>query len=106
MNDQLKVIGQPIIRKDALDKVTGAARYTADIPYSLEGIASENVFLIGKVVRSTHHHAKIVRIDTTKANQVDGVAAVITGADVQGELDNAVEKIDQDIEDNQGYPLP
>jgi multiple sugar transport system substrate-binding protein len=34
------------------------------------------------------------------------VQNIVTGADVQTELDNAVKQIDQDIEDNQGYPLP
>ena len=34
------------------------------------------------------------------------IANIVAGADVQTELDKAVEKIDQDIEDNQGYPLP
>jgi multiple sugar transport system substrate-binding protein len=36
----------------------------------------------------------------------EAVRNIIAGADVQSELDNAVEKIDQDIEDNQGYPFP
>ena len=36
----------------------------------------------------------------------EAIRNIITGADVKGELDKAVEKIDQDIEDNQGYPLP
>ena len=36
----------------------------------------------------------------------DVIQNIVAGADVQEELDKAVEKIDQDIEDNQGYPLP
>jgi len=36
----------------------------------------------------------------------EAIRNIITGAEVQSELDKAVEKIDQDIEDNQGYPLP
>jgi multiple sugar transport system substrate-binding protein len=36
----------------------------------------------------------------------DAVNNIVAGADVQDELDKAVEKIDQDIQDNQGYPLP
>lgn len=36
----------------------------------------------------------------------DAVNNIVAGADVQSELDKAVEKIDQDIQDNQGYPLP
>jgi multiple sugar transport system substrate-binding protein len=34
------------------------------------------------------------------------VQNIVTGADVKAELDNAVKQIDQDIQDNQGYPLP
>ncbi len=36
----------------------------------------------------------------------DAIQNIVTGADVKEELDKAVETIDQDIEDNQGYPLP
>jgi multiple sugar transport system substrate-binding protein len=36
----------------------------------------------------------------------EAVQNIVTGADVKAELDKAVEKIDQDIEDNKGYPLP
>jgi len=36
----------------------------------------------------------------------EAVNNIVAGADVQEELDKAVKKIDQDIEDNQGYPLP
>jgi multiple sugar transport system substrate-binding protein len=36
----------------------------------------------------------------------EAIRNIIAGADVKGELDNAVEKIDLDIEDNQGYQLP
>jgi multiple sugar transport system substrate-binding protein len=36
----------------------------------------------------------------------EAVQNIISGADVKEELDKAVEKIDQDIEDNQGYPMP
>src|SRR5919108_1539488 len=69
-------IGQPIPRVDGTDKVTGRARYAADI--SLPGT------LWGKSLHSTYAHARIVRIDTTAARKVPGVHAVITGADVRG----------------------
>ena len=36
----------------------------------------------------------------------EAVQNIVTGADVKAELDKAVKKIDQDIEDNQGYPIP
>ena len=68
-----KYIGTTPDRPDGLDKVTGRARYGADI--SLPGM------LHGAVVRSPHAHAKILKIDTSKAMALDGVKAVVTRAD-------------------------
>src|SRR5262245_54868875 len=70
---QFKVIGTRPIRHDGVDKVTGRARYGADI--SLPGM------LHGKVLRSPHAHARIKSIDASAALTVPGVKAVITGAD-------------------------
>src|SRR5215468_6850932 len=64
------VIGQPIPRADGAAKTTGHARYAADI--SLPGT------LWDKSLHSPYAHARIVRIDTTAAQQVPGVHAVIT----------------------------
>jgi CO/xanthine dehydrogenase Mo-binding subunit len=72
------VIGQPTRRVDGAEKVTGQARYAADV--SLPGT------LWGKSLHSPYAHARIVRIDMTAAQQVPGVHAVITGADVRGGL--------------------
>ncbi len=69
-------IGASVPRLEGPDKVTGRARYTADV--TLPGT------LWGKVLRSPHPHARIVRVDATAARQVPGVRAVITGQDVQG----------------------
>ncbi len=60
-------------RGDAIDKVTGRARYAAD--YNLPGQ------LIGKVLRSPHAHANIKSIDTTEAEALPGVKAVVTRDD-------------------------
>ena len=60
-------------RIDARDKVTGRARFGAD--YNLPGQ------LIGRVLRSPHPHARIVSIDTSKAEALAGVKAVITRDD-------------------------
>ncbi|HET9482159.1 MAG TPA: xanthine dehydrogenase family protein molybdopterin-binding subunit, partial [Candidatus Polarisedimenticolia bacterium] len=65
-----QVIGKPVPRVDAVDKVTGAARYAADM--NLPGM------LWGKFVRSTHPHARIRGINTAKAEALPGVMAVIT----------------------------
>ena len=69
-----RVIGTTPIRHDATDKVTGQARYGADI--SLPGI------LHGKVLRSPHSHAKIKSIDASKALALPGVKAFVTSDDM------------------------
>src|SRR5919198_1374129 len=66
-------VGTRTIRPDGVDKVTGRARFGAD--YNLAGQ------LIGRVLRSPHPHAKIVAIDTSKAEALPGVKAVITRED-------------------------
>ena len=58
---------------DGPDKVTGAARFTFDV--ILRGM------LHAKVLRSPHPHARIVAIDTSRAEALPGVVAVVTGAD-------------------------
>ncbi|HEV8636122.1 MAG TPA: xanthine dehydrogenase family protein molybdopterin-binding subunit [Chloroflexota bacterium] len=73
---QYKVIGQPLPRVDGLGKVTGVDKFAAD--YSLPGM------LVAKVVRSPHAHARITRIDASKAEAYPGVGAVLTGADLEG----------------------
>ncbi len=65
------------IRKDALDKVTGKARYTADL-------SPTEVFHVA-VLRSPHHHAKIKSIDINKAENSPGVVQIITAEDIPGE---------------------
>jgi CO/xanthine dehydrogenase Mo-binding subunit len=69
-----QVLGQPIGRVDGVEKVTGNALYTSDLP--LEGV------LWGKVLYSPYAHARILSIDTSAAKALPGVVAVITGADV------------------------
>ena len=69
-----KVIGTRVKRPDGLDKVTGRARYGADMnaPGQLASL----------MLRSPHAHAKIVKIDTSKAEKLKGVKAVLTAADL------------------------
>lgn len=71
-----KIIGKAVPRKEGGDKVSGRTIYTADL--HLPGL------LWGKILRSPHPHARIERIDVSKARQVAGVKAVITGADARG----------------------
>ena len=69
-------IGQPTVRVEGQEKVTGAMRYTADV--ALPGT------LWGRALRSPLPHARVLRLDTSRARQVAGVHAVLTGADVRG----------------------
>jgi len=70
----MSLIGQRIPRQDARAKVTGAARYTADL--KLPGL------LHGAMVRSPLPHARIVHVDTSRAEALPGVRCVVTGAGV------------------------
>ncbi len=71
---EFSVIGQPLPKVDAWAKVVGETRYADDLV--LPRLAH------GKLLRSTHPHALIKRIDTTRAQALPGVYAVITGADL------------------------
>jgi len=63
--------GVPLI--DGIEKVTGRARYTADLDHAGA--------LVGMIFRSPVSHGEIKRLDVTKARQLDGVVAVVTGDD-------------------------
>lgn len=69
-----KVIGTRPKRPDGIDKVTGRAKYGAD--------SNAPGQLVGLMLRSPHAHAKIVKIDTSKAEKLKGVKAIITSADL------------------------
>ncbi len=64
-------VGKSVYRKDALEKVTGAAKYTADF--------SERDVLHGRLVVSSYAHAKIKSVDTSAAWTVQGVRAIVLG---------------------------
>ena len=67
------IIGKSIAMVDAAGKSTGAGKYTDDL--SLPGM------LTGKILHSPHPHARIKRIDTSRAEKLDGVVAVVVGSD-------------------------
>src|ERR1700744_3369970 len=69
-----KWIGQRTIRPDGVDKVTGRAAFAADT--TMPGM------IWGKVLRSPHAHARIKSIDTSKAEALPGVKAVVTSRDI------------------------
>jgi 4-hydroxybenzoyl-CoA reductase alpha subunit len=74
MKEQFTVVGQPLPKIDAWAKVTGETRYADDLV--LPRMAH------GKLLRSSHAHARIRAIDTTRASALPGVYAVITGHDL------------------------
>lgn len=74
----LRVVGTRPVRPDGVDKVTGRATFGAD--FQMPGM------LFGKVKRSPHAHAVIRSIDTSKAESLPGVKAVMTGADDMPEI--------------------
>lgn len=69
-----KVVGTRPIRHDGADKVTGRAKYGADV--KLSGL------IHGYILRSPHAHARIKSIDTSAAETYPGVHAVVTGKDI------------------------
>ncbi len=80
MTEKLSVVGRRVPRWRAHDKATGTAKFLADI--KLPGM------LEGKILFSPHAHAKILKIDTSKAEKLPGVEAVITWEDVPKNLFN------------------
>ncbi len=70
----LNVAGKSVIRRDLLEKLTGEALYSADL--KLPGM------LHGQILRSPHPHADITGIDTSQAERLLGVRAVLTPFDV------------------------
>src|SRR4051812_36523055 len=71
---ELKIVGPSPVRPDGVPKVTGLANYGAD--FVLPGM------LWGKILRSPHAHARIRKIDTSKAEALKGVKAVMTSKDL------------------------
>ena len=83
------VLGTRPIRHDGVDKVTGRALYGADV--RMAGL------LHGFVLRSPHAHARIRRIDTSKAEALPGVKAVVTAADFPQGPDKMVDLGEGDV---------
>jgi CO/xanthine dehydrogenase Mo-binding subunit len=70
----LRVVGHPVQRVDAVEKVTGRARYVTDLV--LPGMA------YARVLRSPYAHARVRRVDVTRARARPGVVAALAGADL------------------------
>jgi len=71
---ELDVVGKSLLRQDALEMVTGQARYSADV--AIPGL------LHAKLLRSPFPHARIISINTARAEKLPGVWAVIGPDDV------------------------
>jgi CO/xanthine dehydrogenase Mo-binding subunit len=71
--EERNLVGKNMNRVDATSKATGAALYSADLTLPR--------MLIGKVLRSPYPHARIVGIDTSRAERLPGVRAIITGSE-------------------------
>ena len=74
--DDLRVVGKNWVRLDGVDKVTGRSVFADDV--RLPGM------LFGKLLRSPHAHARILNIDTSHAEALPGVKAVVTAQDARG----------------------
>ncbi|NCF27163.1 MAG: molybdopterin-dependent oxidoreductase [Gammaproteobacteria bacterium] len=74
-SNEYKWVGTSQVRPDGVDKVTGRASFGADL-------YAPNM-LFGKVLRSPHPHARIVSIDTSKAEALPGVKSVVTKDDIR-----------------------
>jgi len=71
-----KIINKSVRRIDAYEKVTGKAKFGADLNYTHQ--------LYAKTVYSKYPHAKILKIDTKKAERLEGVVTIITAKDIPG----------------------
>jgi len=76
MKDNLLIVGKRYERKDAIGKVTGSAIYANDINFDGQ--------LFGGVLRSPHAFATVLSVDTTEAEKIPGVHAVMTSKDIPG----------------------
>ena len=72
--EKYSVIGKSVPKIDSRVKVTGQAKYTGDLRFPN--------MLVGKILTSPHAHARILSIDTSEAEKLPGVKAVITHKDV------------------------
>jgi len=81
--NERQVLGKRISRLDGPDKVTGKAKYTSDV--NLAGT------LHAKFLRCPHAHARVTSIDTSAAESLPGVKAVLTGTDLPDAGDQMVD---------------
>ncbi len=86
---QTRFVGKPIARIDALEKALGKTRFMSDLVFPN--------MLWGKVLRAAYPHARICRIDTSRAEQLPGVRCVLTHRHVMGLNGFGIVKPDQPV---------
>ncbi|HXM53233.1 MAG TPA: molybdopterin cofactor-binding domain-containing protein, partial [Candidatus Binatus sp.] len=74
MAEELTVVGKSLTKPDAFAKVSGQTKFADDLALPR--------MLFGRILRSPHPHARILRVDTTRARTLPGVLAVLTGDDL------------------------
>jgi CO/xanthine dehydrogenase Mo-binding subunit len=72
--DELAVVGKSLTKPDAFAKVSGQTKFADDLALPR--------MLFGRILRSPHPHARILRVDTARARALPGVLAVLTGDDL------------------------
>jgi xanthine dehydrogenase molybdenum-binding subunit len=82
----LRAISRRLPRPDAVDKVTGKGMYADDL--HVEGM------LHARALRSQYPHARLLKVDVSRARELPGVAAVLTAGDIPGRKDCGVHQID------------
>src|ERR687884_547312 len=68
------IVGKRNLKYDWHAKLTGAAKYTDDLKLPR--------MIYGRLLRSPHPHARILHVDTSRAERMPGVFAVLTGKDL------------------------
>jgi CO/xanthine dehydrogenase Mo-binding subunit len=81
--ERWEVIGTSIPRTDAIEKVVGRALYATDL--KIQGM------LHGKILRSPLPHAKILNVDTSRAQRLPGVKAIVTGKDLNARYGTCIQ---------------
>ena len=74
MADEFAVVGKSLTKPDAFAKVSGQTKFADDLALPR--------MLFGRILRSPHPHARILRVDTARARALPGVLAVLTGDDL------------------------
>ena len=72
--EELSIVGKPLIKPDAFSKVSGQTKFADDLALPR--------MIYGRILRSPHPHARILRVDTSRARAHPGVLAVLTGEDL------------------------